>query len=150
MSNYFTPEGLEKLKKELERLKKKERREIADRLKHAAAFGDLSENAAYHEAKEAQAFLEGRILELEYRVNNAVLVQKGSTDSVQVGSTVLLQSKSSQETFTITGSMEANPLEGKISGDSPLGKSLLNRKVGDRFEFQTLEGKVTYKVIKIT
>lgn len=150
MSNYFTQKGLEKLKKELERLKKKERREIADRLKHAAAFGDLSENAAYHEAKEAQAFLEGRILELEYRVKNAVLIQKGSTDLVQVGSTVLLESKNSQETFTITGSVETDPLEGKISGDSPLGKSLLNRRVGERFEFQTPEGKVTYKVIKIT
>ena len=149
MSYYFTKEGLEKLKKELEVLKTEKRREIAARLKHAAAFGDLSENAAYHEAKEAQAFLEGRILELQQQVRNAVMIQKGSGDSVQVGSTVQVQNKDTQETFIITGSAEANPLEGKISADSPLGKSLLNRRVGDRFVFQTLEEKITYKIIKI-
>ncbi|MBZ9578664.1 transcription elongation factor GreA [Patescibacteria group bacterium] len=154
MPKYLTPEGLEKLKKELNYLKKVKRKEIAKRLKETASLGDLSENAAYQETKEAQGFLEGRILELKNLIKEAKVVKKiDRTGWVQIGSTVLLSSNSenpiAQEKFKIVGTVEANPLEGKISIDSPLGKALLDKPEGAVVTVETPDGKIKYKIIKI-
>ena len=152
MVKYLTPEGLEKFKKELNYLKQVKRREIAERLKQTAALGDLSENFAYHEAKEAQAFLEGRILELEEIIRSAKLIEKEKqTGKVQIGSTVLLIdiNNNEKQEFQIIGPEEANPLEGKISFESPLGKALFDKSVGNKIEIKTPEGKIEYKILKI-
>lgn len=154
MDNYLTEEGLEKLKKELEYLKTIKRREIAERLKHAASFGDLKENAAYDEAKDAQAFLQGRILELGKLIKTAIIIKNEIKDRVRVGTSVTIardfdKKKTEKERYTIVGQVEADPFVGKISADSPLGKNLLNLKEGDIFKVETPEGKIEYKVIKI-
>ncbi len=150
MTKYITKEGLEKLKKELEYLKTVKRKEIAERLEKAISFGDLSENAAYHEAKEAQAFLEGRILELQEAINNsAIISEEKKKDIVDIGSTVLLEQNGEKLKFQIVGAQEANPSEGKISNESPLGKALLNRKKDEIIEVETPSGKIKYKIKKI-
>jgi len=151
--NYLTKEGLEKLKKELEYLKTTKRKEIAQLLRHAASFGDLSENFAYHDAKEQQNFLEHRITELTETIKSAVLVEKKKNNRVQIGSTVVISRKEGKKTieekYQIVGSAEANPLEGKISSDSPLGKAMINLKAGYSFNFETSEEKTKYKIIRI-
>ena len=149
MVKYLTPEGLQQLKKELEQLKTTERKALAKRLEEAISFGDLSENAAYHEAKEAQGFLEGRIAEIEETVLSAVVVSKNKKDSVQVGSFVEVKSKFGKQKFQIVGEEESNPMQGKISYKSPIGKSLLGHKKGEEFPIDTPQGKVEYKILKI-
>lgn len=150
MTKYLTPEGLEKLKKELNYLKKVNRKEIAERLKQTASLGDLSENAAYDEAKEAQAFLEGRILELEETIRRAEVVKKiDKAGWVQLGSTVIVSSNNEEERFKIVGTAEADPLKGKISMDSPLGKALLDKPEGATVTVDAPNGKIKYKIIKI-
>ncbi len=150
MSKYLTPEGLEKIKKELDYLKNVKRKEIAQRLKRTASMGDLSENAAYHEAKEAQGFLEGRILELERLIKEAKVVKKNDrTGWVQIGSTVILSLDHEWEKFKIVGTAEADPLNGKISLDSPLGKALLDKPEGATVTVETPNGKIKYKIVKI-
>lgn len=146
----LTREGLEKLKKELDYLKAVKRKEIAERLEKCLAFGDLTENAEYHETKEEQAFVEGRILELEELIRNAVVVS-GEKDKMyaQVGSTVLVSTGPQKEEFKIVGVEEANPLEGKISINSPLGKAFLNKSKGAVVEVQTPKGITQYKILKI-
>ena len=151
MEKYLTPEGLEKLKKELQYLKTVKRKEIAERLEKSIAYGDLTENSEYHETKEAQGFLEGRILELEDLLNNAVLIPPAEKQNglAQIGSTVLVKAGSEKERFRIVGAKEANPLEGKISADSPLGKAILNQTKGVMIEVETPQGRVQYKILKI-
>jgi len=150
MVKYLTQEGLEKLKKELEYLRNHKRKEIALRLKRAADFGDLSENAAYHEAKEAQADLENRIRELRKTIGSAVVVKKNKNKGqVEIGSTVQVSSKNGKEKFKIVGEEESDPLKGKISYTSPLGEALLNKKEGEIVEIGTVGGKVKYKIVKI-
>jgi len=150
MPKYLTPEGFEKLKKELDYLKKVKRKEIARRLKRTAAMGDLSENAAYHETKEAQAFLEGRILELKAAIREAKVVKKiDKAGWVQIGSTVILSLDHEREKFKIVGTVEADSLNGKISIDSPLGKALLDKPEGAIVTVKTPNGKIKYKIIKI-
>jgi len=153
MVKYLTPKGLEELKKELNYLKQVKRKEIAERLKQAIAFGDLSENFAYHEAKETQGFLEGRILELERTIRNAKIIERQKqTAQVQVGSTVLLiDVNNEKQEFQITGPEEAAPLEGKISFESPLGKALLNKSIGDKIKIEIPEEQkeIIYKILKI-
>jgi len=152
MLKYLTPEGLEKIKKELKYLKTVKRKEIAERLKRAISFGDLTENAAYQEAKEAQAFLEGRILELEKEIREAKVVKKiDKAHWVQVGSTVWLvkEDNNKKQKFQIVGTVEVDPLNGKISIDSPLGKALLNKPEGAEVIVETPNGKVKYKIIKV-
>jgi len=148
---YLTPEGLEKLKKELNYLKTVKRKEIAERLKRTASFGDLSENAAFHEAKDAQAFLEGRILELEKIVKNAKVLELKKNGKIQIGSQVQLKNKEDKQIFKfkIVGESETNPLQGKISYESPLGKALLGKLEGDRVKIESPEGKIEYKVLKV-
>ena len=151
MKNYLTPEGLEKLKKELAYLKEIKRKEIAERLERCISFGDLSENSEYHETKEEQAFIEGRILELEDLIGNAVVVpeEKQQKTFAQVGSTILVSTGFQENKFKIVGAEEANPLEGKISINSPLGKALLNKSKGAIVMVNTPKGKAEYKILKI-
>ena len=150
MSEYFSEEGLEKLKQELEELKTVKRHEIATRLEHAKSLGDLSENAEYQEAKEEQSLLESQIVEIEEVLRNAVIIKKDAHSSlVQVGSTVGVASEHGEETFTIVGSEEADPKAGKISNESPLGKTFLGHKIGEKVEVKTPGGIVHYSILAI-
>jgi transcription elongation factor GreA len=147
---YLSPEGIEAIKKELQELKTKKRQEIAKRLQEAKDLGDLSENAEYFEAKEAQSLNETRIAELEELLKTAVVIETPSEeDMVRIGSTVEVKSGNNTEIFTIVGSAEARPQEGKISNESPLGRAFLNKKVGDEIEVKTPGGNVIYKILKI-
>ncbi|MDP2864187.1 MAG: transcription elongation factor GreA [bacterium] len=146
---YLTPEGLEKLKKELNYLKTVKRRESAETLRHTASFGDLSENFAYQQAKEDQMFLEGRILELGKIISQAKIIEKRKTDKVQLSSLVIVNLAGKKEKFQILGPEEADPAKGKISFESPLGKALLGKKVGNKIKIKTLDGKIEGKVLKI-
>jgi transcription elongation factor GreA len=150
MKYYLTKERLEELKNELEYLKKDARAEIAERLKHAKEYGDLSENAEYSAAKDAQAQLESRIMELENIVRNATIIRKSEGgDVVRIGSTIAVKKGIKESKYTIVGSQEAKPEMNLISNESPLGKAFLGKKVGDEAEIQTPGGKVRYKIVKI-
>jgi transcription elongation factor GreA len=153
MSKYLTKEDLEKIKKELDYLKKVKRKEIAQRLKETSSMGDLTENFAYQEAKEAQGFLEGKILELENLIREAKIVEKiDGAKWVQLGSIVTLareKSKKKIEKYKIVGTGQANPSKGEISIDSPLGKALLDKPKGAIVTLKTPLGKTKYKIIKI-
>jgi len=147
---YLSQEGIETIKKELQELKTKKRQEIAARLQEAKDLGDLSENAEYFEAKEAQSLNENRIIELEKLLKNAVVIETSSEeDIVRVGSTIEVKSNNGPETFNIVGSAEAKPQEGKISNESPLGRAFLGRKIGDEIEVKSPNGITKYKIIKI-
>lgn len=147
---YLSNEGVNNLKNELNELKTKKRQEIAKRLQEAKDLGDLSENAEYFEAKEAQSFNENRIAELTELLKNAVVIEPSNEEStVRVGSTIELKSNVGIERFNIVGSAEAKPQEGKVSNESPLGKMLLGKKIGDEIEIKTPNGGAKYKIIKI-
>ncbi len=150
MKKQVSPEGLKKIKKELEYLKNIERKKIAERLKKSIAFGDLSENSEYAEAKDAQAFLECKIAELENLIGSAVVVSGKAMKGIgQIGSTILVQSKMGKERFKLVGAGEVSPLEGKISTDSLLGKSFLNKPEGAIVIVVTQQEKIQYKILKI-
>ncbi len=151
MPNYLTKEGLEKLNSELEHLKKVRRREVADRLRTAASFGDLSENFDYAAAREEQEFVERRIRELEDLLMHAKVVESnGNEGVVQVGSQVVLEGKDGESlTFAIAGTREADPLQGKISLESPFGLALVGKKAGESVEIETPNGKVVYKISQV-
>lgn len=147
---YLSHEGIEALKNELNELKTKKRQVIAKRLQEAKDLGDLSENAEYFEAKEAQSFNENRISELTGLLKNAVVIEASNEESlVRIGLTIELKSEHGVEKFSIVGSAEAKPQEGKISNESPLGKILLGRKIGDEIEIKSPNGITKYKIIKI-
>ena len=149
MPNYITLEGLKKIKEELEYLKTVKTKEIAELIKHTASFGDLTENAAYTEAKERQGFLQGRILELEERIRTAEVIYKKKTDKIQIGSTVLVSLNKEKQKINIVGFNEANPLKGKISCQSLLGKAIFGKSAGEKVKIKTEGGEVEYKIIKI-
>jgi len=154
MAGYISLEGLEKLKKELDFLKNTKRKEIAESLQRAIDFGDLSENAEYLQAKETQSFVEGRILELETLIKEVVVVSKKKQgSSAQIGSIVLVSldspQKGDKEKFEIVGAEESNPLEGKISADSPFGKAILSKQKGNVIQVETPKGNVYYKILEI-
>lgn len=150
MQHHLTEERHREIKDELERLKKDARQEIAERLKRAKEYGDLSENSEYIEAKEAQAKLEARIFEIEEIVRNAVIIKKPTgKDVIAIGSTFEAQKDGKVFRYTIVGSHEAKPEANLISNESPLGRAFLNRKAGDLVEAQTPKGKVVYKITKI-
>jgi transcription elongation factor GreA len=147
---YLTPEGEAKLKAELAELTGRRREELAQRLRSAIQMGDLSENADYHKAKEDQAFLEGRIQELEAALRTAVIIEKKYGDTVTVGSSVTIQEKNfSPETYYVVGAKEADPRNGRISNESPIGRALMDHKVGDVVETETPDGKIALKILKI-
>lgn len=149
--NYLTPEGAAKIRAELKELIEIKRPEIAQRLREAIRMGDLSENADYIMAKEDQAFLEGRILELEQLLRSATIVAEASVDGVaNVGSRVTVQEGGEDpETFLLVGAKEADPRRGKISNESPIGKALLGRRVGDTVKVDTPTGSIKMKILHI-
>lgn len=150
--NYFlTQERIKDLQVELGELKTKTRLEIAERLKRAKELGDLSENAEYHDAKEEQAQLERRIEEIEHVVQNSVIIKKGvERENVDIGSTVEVFRDGKSLKFQIVGSHETKPEEGLISNESPLGRALVGKRVGDAVSVDTPQGQIEYKIFKIS
>ncbi len=148
---YLTAEGEAKLRVELEELKGPKREEISKRLRSAIQMGDLSENADYHKAKEDQGFLEGRIQEIEYILRNVVIIDENvNSDFVSVGNHVTIQEENfPTETYHVVGAKEADPRNGRISNESPIGRALMDHKVGDIVEAQTPGGKIRLKILKI-
>jgi|SRR6185437_11723309 len=147
---YLTKERLEEFKVELDELKNKRRNEVAQRLKQAKEYGDLSENSEYAEAREEQANVETRIFELEDLMKSAVIIEKHEVDgTVEVGSIVTLKKGEKNITYTIVGIYDAKPEEGKISDESPLGKAFLGRKVGEKIPVTTPGGVVNYEILKV-
>ncbi len=151
MKKCFTKEGLENLKKELLYLEKEKRKEVADKLKHAASFGDLSENAAYDDAKSEQSMLETKIAKLRDTIKEATIVEslKNGTDLVQIGSKIEVELEGEKKRIEIVSSAEASPIDGKISCESPMGSSFLGKKVGDICRVETPKGVKNFKIIKI-
>lgn len=151
---YLTSEGYEKIESELEELKVVKRKEVADRIKQALAFGDISENSEYDEAKNEQAQLEERIAKLEAILRNARVIDADdiSTDTVTVGAKVKILDLEFNDEFEyiIVGSTEADPEENKISNESPVGKALLGRKIGEIVEVQVPDGIIKYKILAIS
>jgi len=149
--SYLSKDGLEKLRAELEDMITVKRPEVADRIHDAKEHGDLSENAEYEDAKNEQAFVEGRIQTLEAIIKNATIIDEHhSTDHVQIGSTVSVESGDGSESFTIVGSAEAKPAEGRISNESPVGRALLGKKKGDKVVVHVPAGDFTYKIVGIS
>ena len=146
----LTEEGLKKLQEELRVLKEDRRHEVIERIQEAVSHGDLSENADYAQAKEEQAFIEGRIQELEEMVKNAQLIHhKVDHNIVSIGSTVTASVNGKEVMYTIVGANEANPAAGKISNESVVGRSLLGAKKGDRIPVETPSGKTEYEIVGI-
>lgn len=151
---FLTEDGLKRLENELEELKTVKRKEIAEKIKQALSFGDISENSEYDEAKNEQAQLEDRINKLESMLRNAKIIDKEeiTTDKVSIGSRVLVKDLEFDEEmeYTIVGSAEADPYNGKISNESPVGKALLGRKSGDIVDVIVPDGVIKYQIISIT
>ena len=149
----LTKEGLEKIKEEYDRHVSVTRAEVAERIKEARSFGDLSENAEYDAAKQEQAELEERINKLESMMRNAKIIDEDSSVEgiVNIGNTVIVKEKGSKEKvkFQIVGATEADPFEGKISNESAVGKALIGNKNGDTVEVEVIDGKITYKIMEI-
>jgi transcription elongation factor GreA len=148
---YLTAEGAEKLKQELAELKGPRRDELSARLRSAIQMGDLSENADYHKAKEDQGFLEGRIQEIEHMLRNVVLIEEhAGRDVVSIGNHVTIQEEGSPpETYHVVGAREADPRKGRISNESPIGRALMDHKVGDVVQVETPGGRIGFQILKI-
>ena len=148
---YLSKDGLEKLRAELDEMVSVKRPEVANRIHDAKEHGDLSENAEYEDAKNEQAFVEGRIQTLEALIKNATLIDEHtSNDHVQIGSTVKVSGPDGSQSFTIVGSTEAKPAEGRISNESPVGRALLGRKKGESVTVSVPAGDLDYKIVSIT
>jgi transcription elongation factor GreA len=148
---YLTKERLEEFKAELEQLKNVRRNEVAQRLKQAKEYGDLSENSEYAEARDEQANVETRIFELEDLLKDAVIIEKNvaSNGTIEVGSVITIKKGDKTSVYTIVGKYEAKPEEGRISDESPLGKAFLKHKVGDKIGVTTPAGVMIYEILKI-
>jgi transcription elongation factor GreA len=150
---YLTAEGARKLREELDNLRTVKRQDLAERLRFAIKQGDLSENADYAAAKEEQSFLEGRILELERTLHDIVILDESNTVAgvVRLGSkvTVMEQGYPDQETFQLVGRAEADPAQGKISNESPLGQGLIGKRVGDTVRVSAPGGDTVFKIVKV-
>lgn len=150
---YLTKEGLGELKKEFEDLSKNKRPLVLERVSQARSMGDLSENAEYVAAREELSFIDGRIGELEELLSQAQIIQedhsKGSNSVVKLGSKVWVNIKGKKEEFTVVGEWEADPHEKKISHESPLGKALMGKKVGEKVEVEAPAGKVLYTIVSV-
>ena len=149
----LTPDGLKKLEEELENLKTVKRREVAERIKVAIGYGDLSENSEYEDAKNEQAFIEGRIITIEKMLRNARIIndEDVDTDTVSIGSKVLLKDMEfgDEVEYTIVGTAESDPSHNKISNESPVGKAILGAKKGSIVDVQVPDGVIQYKIIDI-
>ena len=151
-THYLTKEGEHRLREELEQLEGPARQDLARRLREAIQMGDLSENADYIAAKEEQGFLEGRIQELKYILGNVTTIEENGQghDTVEVGATVTIQEDDyPSEVYYVVGSKEADPGNGRISNESPIGKALMGKRVGDTVDVETPGGVIQFKVIKI-
>jgi len=151
-TTYLTREGLKKLQEELEYLKTVKRQEVAERLHAAMDEGDIDENAEYDEAKNEQAFVEGRILTLEAMLKNYVLIEEQAKDNdeVSLGNIVtVVEGDNPTEKYHIVGAAEADPTRGRISNESPLGKALLGRRVGDTVQVSAPAGLLTFRITQI-
>lgn len=150
---YLTPEGLKKVKDELEYLTTTRRREVAQMIAEAKAEGDISENAGYDEAKTAQGFLEGRIRELEILLKNAKVINDADVapDVVVIGRTVVVREQGTEmeEEYTIVGPPEANPAQGRISNESPMGRALLNKRAGDEAVVVSPGGEIVFEIVRV-
>lgn len=150
----LTVNGLKKLEEELEYLKSVKRREVAERLKQAISFGDISENSEYEDAKNEQAFIEGRILTLEKKLRNARVINASEVpgDTVSLGFKVKLKDMDQGEElqYEIVGSMEADPAENRISNESPVGKAIMGRRVGEIIDVQVPAGNLRLQIVDIT
>ena len=149
---YLTKDGEEELRKELKQLIEVRRPELAQKLKEAVAQGDLKENADYHDAKEQQGFIEGRIQHIEAILRNAIVVEdEGPSDEVRIGSTVIIREDGTDEDeeYKIVGTAEANPRERKISQKSPIGAALIAKRKGKKAKVQTPSGVINFKIIDI-
>lgn len=146
---HLTEEGVAELKSELEHLIGA-RSEVADRIRTAREFGDLSENAEYQVARQEQEKNEARIAELEHIIANVEIIKSSKSDSkVRLGSKVTLEGEKGKKEFQVVGTVEADPLEGKVSDESPIGQALLGKAVGDEVEIKTPASTLTYKVVSI-
>lgn len=145
----ITPDGFRKLELELSERKTTLRRKISERIARAKEQGDLSENAEYTDARDQQAFNEGRILELEALVKRAVVVNRSNNSVVGLGSVIRVETEGQQKEFTVVGSEEADPLKGRISNESPLGQVFVGKKVGDVVELNLPRGIVRYSIVAI-
>lgn len=150
----LTLQGLQKLEDELEHLKTVKRREVAERIKVAISYGDISENSEYEDAKNEQAFIEGRIITLEKMLRNARIIEESGHDLniVSIGSTVKVKDLEygDEMEYTIVGSAEADPMDSKISNESPVGRALLGKQAGDTIEVNVPAGVLQYEVLQIT
>ncbi len=146
---YLTEDGVKKLQAELAELTSKGRKEIAKALKDAKELGDLSENAGWDDAKERQVFIEGRIAEIDSILKQAKMIKKTSGGAVDIGSTVHVELESGKQQFRIVGSTEADPGQGLISNESPIGRALLGKKKGEEVEVEVPAGTMTYKIIDV-
>ena len=144
----ITESGQHELERELEELKSR-RGEIADKIAAARDFGDLSENAEYDAAREAQGLLETRITEIETILQNASIIQAGNSSTVVLGSTVELEANGKTVVYTVVGPVEADPLEGKVSNESPIGQALMGKAVGDTVTISTPKGELAYTVVAL-
>ncbi|MFC5530051.1 transcription elongation factor GreA [Cohnella yongneupensis] len=149
----LTPDGLKKLEDELEGLKSVKRREVAERIKIAIGYGDISENSEYEDAKNEQAFIEGRIITLEKMLRNARIINNDEIDleTVNIGSTVIVEDMEFGDTmeYTIVGTAESNPLQNKISNESPVGRAIIGKKKGTTVEVSVPAGIIQYKIVDI-
>lgn len=144
----ITKSGQRELERELEELKS-QRGEIADKIAAARDFGDLSENAEYDAAREAQGLLETRITEIETILQNASIIQVGGSSTVALGSTVELEANGKAVVYTVVGPVEADPLEGRVSNESPIGQALMGKAVGDTVTISTPKGELAYTVVAL-
>ncbi|GAK43101.1 transcription elongation factor GreA [Paenibacillus urinalis] len=149
----LTQEGLKKLEDELENLKSVKRREVAERIKVAIGYGDISENSEYEDAKNEQAFIEGRVITLEKMLRNARIINSDEidTDTVGIGATVSVEDLEFGDVveYTIVGTAESNPLQNKISNESPVGKAILGKKKGTVVDVNVPAGVIQYKIVDI-
>jgi transcription elongation factor GreA len=147
---YLTHDGLDKLRAELDELVNVRRAEVATRIHDAKEHGDLAENAEYEDAKNEQAFVEGRIQSVETLIRNAILIDEThGTDHVQIGSTVVVETSDGRETYTIVGSAEASPRDGRISNESPVGRALLGRRRNEKVIVHVPAGDISYRIVSI-
>lgn len=150
----LTPEGLQKIEEKLEQLKSIRRQEVAERIKQAIGFGDISENSEYDDAKNEQAFIEGEILELEKIIRSARLIDSCDIKNGEVGIGTTVKLKDVEfgdiDVYTIVGSAEAEPIKNRISNESPVGRAVLGRKTGETVTVNVPDGKIKYKIMEIT
>ncbi len=147
--SYLSRDGLESLRKELEEMTNVRRAEVAARIHDAKEHGDLSENAEYEDAKQEQSFLEGRIATLEAQIKNAEVIEHVNGDRVGIGSKVTVKGDDGKQTFTIVGSAEAAPRDGRISNESPVGAALMGRRKGEKVAVTTPAGPVSYTLVSL-